>query len=214
MLLRDGTETADPRLTRIPWFDPKSWEYKVRDLLTADEPLRSRHWRCGTYLNQGNEGACTGFAVAHELLARPVEVKVDATFARESLYWEAQKIDPFPGGAYPGAEPFMEGSTVLAAMKVAKKSQLGPVVIGVPWYEGMFQPAACGCVHPTGDKTGGHAVCLKGIKVRRKTVVLHNSWGKGWGKHGTAELHWDDLAWLLKRGGEACIPIKRSAQPA
>ena len=69
-------------------------------------------------LDQGQEGACTGFAVAHELIAQPSVVRkgINAKFAREKLYWEAQKIDPFPGGDYPGAEPNMEGSTVLSAI--------------------------------------------------------------------------------------------------
>jgi hypothetical protein len=228
--LRDGTEALDPRLTRLPWFDPKSWEYKVRDLFTKDKPLRSKHWKCATWLDQGSEGACTGFAVGHELVAEPVSVPgIDNDFCREKLYWEAQKIDRWDGGAYPGADPFMEGSSVLAAMKVAKRegfiteyrwafgvedvkkalSQIVPVVIGVPWYAGMFKPSPCGHLHPTGEKVGGHAACLVGIKVRKKTVVLHNSWGKKWGKNGRAEIHWDDLHYLLKKGGEACVPLVR-----
>jgi hypothetical protein len=82
---------------------------------------------------------------------------IDNKFAKEQLYWEAQKIDRWPGGAYPGAEPHMEGSSVLAAVKVAKRlgyieeyrwafgiedvkkaiSEIGPVILGVPWYEGI-----------------------------------------------------------------------------
>ena len=165
-LLRDGSETTDVRLTRIPFFDPKSWEYKVRDLFARDAPLKSKTWRCMKYLDQGNEGACTGFAVSHELIAQPAVMRkgIDATFARESIYWEAQKIGRWDGGAYPGADPFMEGSSVLAAMKVAKSlgyieeyrwafgiedvkkaiSEIGPVVLGVSWYEGMYDPHACG----------------------------------------------------------------------
>lgn len=174
---------------------------------------------------------CTGFAVSHELVAQPVVVKkgVDNTFAREQIYWEAQKIDPFDGGAYPGAIPLMEGSTVLAAMKVAKNlgyiteyrwafgiedvkqaiSQLGPVVLGIKWYEGMAQPSPCGMLHPTGEIRGGHAILAKGIRVKRQTIVLHNSWGEGWGDNGTAEIHWDDLDFLLKKGGDAAIPVTR-----
>jgi hypothetical protein len=121
--LRNGYESTDPRLTRIPWFDAKSWEYKVRDLFTPDAPLKTKVWKCTKYLDQGNEGACTGFAAAHELIAQPSVVRkgIDAEFAKEQIYWEAQKIDRWDGGAYPGAKPFMEGSSVLAAMKILKR---------------------------------------------------------------------------------------------
>ena len=122
-ILRDGSESKDPRLTRIPYFDPKSWEYKVRDLFTKDRKLQSKTWRCMRTLDQGREGACTGFAVAHELIAQPSVVRrgIDAHFAKTKIYWEAQKIDRFKGGSYPGADPYMEGSSFLAAMKIAKR---------------------------------------------------------------------------------------------
>jgi hypothetical protein len=228
--LRDGSTTTDPRLTRIPWFDPKSWEYKVSDLFKPKANLRTRTWMCDKYLDQGPDGACTGFSTTHFLLAKPKPETqgMTAAFAKKEIYWEAQKIDPFPGGSYPGADNFMEGSTVLAAMKVAQRdgyikeyrwafgiedvkkalSQIGPVVLGIPWYKDMFNVHPCGMLHPTGEKSGAHALLAKGIRVKRQTIVLHNSWGDGWGNEGTAEIHWDDLAYLLQRGGEACVPTK------
>lgn len=39
------------------------------------------------------------------------------------------------------------------------------------------------------------------------------SWGKNWGDNGTAWIHWDDLSYLLKEGGEACIPTERHRPP-
>ena len=231
-VLRDGSESKDPRLTRIPFFDPNSWNYKVRDLFTKDRPLKSKTWRCMRTLDQGREGACTGFAVAHELIAQPSVVRrgVDAHFAKTKIYWEAQKIDRFKGGSYPGADPYMEGSSVLAAMKIAKRlgyiseyrwafgiedvkkaiSEIGPVVLGIPWYEGMFDPASCGKLHPIGEKVGAHAILARGIHVPGRKILLHNSWGSDWGDNGCAWISWDDLAYCLRRGGEACIPTKRT----
>jgi hypothetical protein len=228
--LRDGSTTKDSRLTRMPWQDPESLAWGVANLV-ARRKLVSKTWRCPDYFDQGREGACTGFAVGHELAAYPVRVKgLDDKFCKEQLYWEAQKIDPFDGGSYPGAEPTMQGSTVLAAMKVAKRlgyideyrwafnvrdlalsiGHLGPAVLGVRWYEGMFRPAACGALHPTGEITGGHAILCRGFNAKRKTFLLHNSWGRGWGKKGTALVHWDDMKVLLGKDGDACIPLKRS----
>jgi hypothetical protein len=183
-------------------------------------------------LDQGREGACTGFAVAHELIAQPSVVRrgIDAHFAKTKIYWEAQKIDRFKGGSYPGADPYMEGSSVLAAMKIAKRlgyiseyrwafgiedvkkaiSEIGPVVLGIPWYEGMFEPASCGKLHPIGEKVGAHAILARGIHVPGRKILLHNSWGSDWGDNGCAWISWDDLAYCLRRGGEACIPTKRT----
>jgi hypothetical protein len=228
--LRDGSESADPRLTRMPWQDPKSLAYGIASVFTPRTKLVSKTWRCRDYFDQGSEGACTGFAVTHELAAQPVRVKgLTNQFARE-LYWDAQRIDPFPGGAYEGADPFMEGSTVLAAMKIAKQrgyiteyrwafsvkdlalavGNIGPAVLGVPWYEGMFRPHSCGMLHPTGEKKGGHAILCRGYNAKKRTFLVHNSWGKNWGKNGTALIHWDDMQELLKGTGDAAIPMKRA----
>jgi len=233
--LRDGSETLDPRCTWIPFFDPRSIAYKIEDLFSKDKKLVSRTWRCNEVLNQGLEGACTGFAVAHELIAQPVAVEnIDAKFAKERIYWEAQKIDFWPGGSYPGAKPRKEGSSVLAAMKIVAKmgyiteyrwafgvndvkralAEIGPVVLGVPWYEGMMDPAACGALHPTGKKIGGHAILARGLDVENERILLHNSWGEGWGDDGTAWIYWKDLAKLLcGLNGEACVPIVRNMTP-
>ena len=232
--LRDGSEVADPRLARIPFFDVRSLGYAIADLFDKDEPLRSYTWKCRQVLNQGSEGACVGFSMAHELIAQPKVIEgIDDTFALERIYWEAQKIDKWDGGAYPGAEPKMDGSSVLAGIKVLKAlgyideyrwafsihdlamavGHMGPAILGIPWYEGMFKPASCGCVHPTGKKSGGHAILVRGVNVKRKTFTLHNSWGPGWGKNGTAKITWDDLETLLKDGGEAVIPVVRRKAP-
>ena len=62
-----------------------------------------------------------GFGIPHELAARPSEVKGLANkFAREDLYWKAQKIDKLKGGSYPGASPRYEGTSVLAGVKIAR----------------------------------------------------------------------------------------------
>jgi hypothetical protein len=215
----------------MPWQDPKSLAYGIKAVFTSRTKLVSKTWRCRDHFNQGAEGACTGFAVTHELAAQPVRIKgLSNEFAREQIYWEAQKIDPFPGGAYPGAEEFMEGSTVLAAMKIAKQlgyieeyrwafsvkdlalaiGNIGPAVLGVPWYEGMYKPHACGMLHPTGEKIGGHAILCRGFNAKKRTFLVHNSWGPKWGKNGTALVHWDDMQTLLAKTGDACIPMKRA----
>ena len=46
-----------------------------------------------------------------------------------------------------------------------------------------------------------------------KKILLHNSWGKNWADDGCAWISWDDLSWLLKKNGEACIPTIRHKKP-
>jgi len=227
-LLRDGSRTSDLRLSRVVWFDPASRGYGVRALLDVARPLRTRTWRCDTYLDQTRQGACAGFAFAHGLAAepRPVQGGIDEAFARETLYAAARELEPFGSSAARD----MPGSTILASAKALRRlgliaeyrwafdldevlatlSQLGPVVLGMPWYEGMASPSCCGMLHPTGRRTGAHAILARGIDVRRKTILLHNSWGRSWGNQGTALLHWDDLAMLIDRSkqAEACVLIK------
>lgn len=218
------------RLDRIVSFDEKSRAYPVRLLpgLAAKQP-RSYTWRCDTWLDQGSDGACVGFAVSHELAARPSVVAVTNKFAKEKVYWEAQKIDEWAGGAYPGAVPFYEGTSVLAGVKVAHKlgamdsyrwsfnmddlllglSYAGPAVLGLNWYSGMFEPDDRGFIHRTGQVEGGHAILAIGHSIKKQAVRLHNSWGKSWGDGGRAWISYTDLRRLLAEAGEACFFVGR-----
>lgn len=229
--MRDGSEVSDPRLARLKQFDDRSRNYPVMATISPAAKERSYTWRCDRYLDQGNEGACVGFSMAHELIGRPVEVQgITAQTAREQIYWEAQKIDPWDGGAYPGASPQYEGTSVLAGIKILKRmgyisqyrwafglSDLvmavgykGPAVLGIPWYEGMFDVLPCGHVHVTGQVAGGHAILCKGVSVTKRTFTLHNSWGSSWGNGGDALISWDEMDRLLNEWGEAVIPMLRS----
>jgi hypothetical protein len=184
----------------------------------TSKKARSYTWRCLEYFDQGQEGACVGFAMSHELVARP-----------KKIYWEAQKIDPWEGGSYPGATPVYEGTSVLAGVKILKTlgyieqyrwafglndlvmavGYCGPAVLGVPWYEGMFSPHTCGYLHADGAAMGGHAILCKGVDVKARTFTLHNSWGSTWGNGGDALISWAEMEKLLHERGEAVIPMGR-----
>jgi len=215
-------------LGRLVNFDERSRSFAIRPLVGARAP-RSYTWRCVTSLDQGGEGSCVGFACAHELAARPVEVAVDTQMAR-SIYFDAQRIDPWPGGAYPGATPYYEGSSVLAGAKVLQNrgyvpeyrwafglqdlilsvSWLGPAVIGVNWYEQMLKVDSNGFVRIGGDVAGGHAIMVRGVNVAKRAFVLRNSWGSRWGRFGEAFISWADMDRLLHEDGEAMIPLTRA----
>jgi hypothetical protein len=121
--LRSGEATNDPRLDRCRHVDLRSLEYPIRALLTTDQRSnpRSYTWSLALMLDQKAEGACVGFAFAHELAARPGIISdIDNRYACEVLYWGAQHLDPFRGGSYPGAVPRSEGTTTLAGAKICK----------------------------------------------------------------------------------------------
>lgn len=241
--LKNGQFTNDPRLDRVRHVDIRSLNYSVRKVLPREayRKPRSYTWKVEPRLDQGSEGACVGFGFAHELAARPAVVAVDAKFAREEIYWEAQKIDEWPGGSYPGAKPVSEGSSVLAGAKVLKKDGYydeyrwalkfddliaavgykGPVVIGVDWYTGMFEPDGAGFIHPTGKIEGGHCTLMYQVRINKKSngsvnfdtsyFGIHNSWGPGWGEQGRCKISFTEVM-ILWPGGDFCIPVGRHKQ--
>lgn len=207
-------------LDRREQFDERSRSFDARALLDTSEP-RSYTWGCPAWLDQGREGACVGFAWAHEHAARPYVRPADTALA-QALYREAQRLDPWPGEDY-------SGTSVLAGAKAAQArghlseyrwaftladalavvSRHGPAVAGVNWWTGMFTPDAEGFIRPTGQVAGGHAILVRGVNVRRRTITLRNSWGRSWGRDGDCYLTWDDFGTLLADGGELCVPVRR-----
>lgn len=199
-------------------FDRRSLAFPVT--VPADLP-RSKTWPMPERLNQGAEGACTGFATAHQLAATPWARPVTNWLA-QGIYHRARQIDEWPGENY-------EGSSVLAAVKAVSELRayqryewafgeemlrvgilgLGPAILGIPWLEGMLEPDAKGVIVATGSVLGGHAIFCRGYNYRLDQYRLTNSWGADWGQiNGECFIAREDLAKLLQMGGEACIPIK------
>lgn len=212
--------STDPRLGRLPDFDERSRAFPIMATIDATTP-RSYTWTCPIVLDQGAEGSCVGHAWAHEIAARPGTWNASSYLAR-LIYKEAQKIDPWPGESY-------EGTSVLAGAKISTSlghyreyrwafglqdlilalGYKGPAVLGINWYESMFNPSATGVLSVSGAVAGGHAILANGVSVTKQLVRLHNSWGPNWGINGEAFISFANLARLLNEGGEACIPVTR-----
>lgn len=207
---------------RLARFDERSRKYPIRALFSKHVTPRTKTWRCPVWLDQGTEGACTGFAVSHEAAASPVRVRgINADVAR-SIYHRARQLDEWPGENY-------EGSSVLGAMKAGQErgwyseyrwafgeedlalaiSYSGPAVLGINWYEGMSRPDRDGLIHPTGRQTGGHAILCRGYNATTKLYRLRNSWSFRWGVRGDCFISAAELSALLQNSGEACIPVVR-----
>jgi len=235
MLLRDNSTTLDRRTDLLIEYDDRSREFPVGVAVARKYPNAvpiSRIWYCPTCLDQHNEGACGAFAATHIVLAepgiRPVS-QYTASFARQELYFPAQHIDSFPGGEYPGADPVMGGTSLLAVMKVLMEMGLiteynwaftfeelligvcyfSPAQIGSLWLEGMNYPDQSGTVRPTGAITGRHSYMLYGYNVHTGRLLFLNSWGLNWGLRGKFQMSVADFMFLRKMGGfEACFMKK------
>lgn len=208
------------RLGRHLHFDDRSWNFPVP--LRKGTAIRTRTWDRGLRaFNQGELGSCTGNGAVGLLCTEPYRqpgTRYSEALARR-VYSRATRDDTIVG-AWP---PRDTGSTVLGAMKALKAlgftkgyrwcfglddvlkalSTLGPVEVGLNWYEGFDQPNAHGLVKVRGAVRGGHAFELLGVDAERKLVWAVNSWGPEWGLRGRFAFSWKDLDRLLHEEGEA-----------
>ena len=230
-------DNTDRVLDWAPHHDPRSLSYPIRTLITTEPRRRNKLWRLGPILDQGREGACVGFGWTAENLATPIAVDLnrvavsvprDPTAYAKDLYRRAQRIDEWDGENY-------EGTSVNAGAKICRENGVlreyrwafgvndvvntvlakGPVVLGINWHESMYN-APNGVLKVSGPVVGGHCILAVGYTLKSPKldgedgVVLQNSWGKGWGINGLAEIKVSDLSKLLSAYGEAAVATKRS----
>ena len=178
-------------------------------------------------LDQGSEGACTGFGCAH-CLASTLNPQLDLTVeVALALYFQARREDEWEGEAY-------DGSSVNGAMHAARTfgrikswrwmrtpeelqhglSYHGSAEAGSVWLSGMFNTDSSGYLRVTGSQVGGHAYCVSGYRpcatcASRVDYWIDNSWGPNWGVQGGAWVHGDAAHELwFANWGEIAIPIK------
>lgn len=135
-----------------------------------------------------------------------------------ALYDLAQAVDEWPGTGYDGTS-VRAGAKVLSDRRyiagyywatrleevVETLLELGPVVVGTNWYDGMMEPGTGGLVALTGPIVGGHAWCLNGVSKETERFRLKNSWGREWGVNGRGWISWTDFGRLLREDGEVCL---------
>lgn len=185
----------------------------------------NKTWRLyGYVLDQGRIGSCTGNAGVGALNHAPLHVvgsHVDREPDAVYLYERASAI--FPGPGYNPLDPSTDtGSSGLAvaqvlrvqgrissythawsAANVASAVQVGPLMLGMDWYEDDFWPDSRGLIPGTGPVAGGHEVVIDGVDVTHRLFRCLNSWDNDWGVGGRFYLGWDDLDRRLADGGDA-----------
>jgi hypothetical protein len=165
--------------------------------------------------------SAAGAAASHGLFAAAPYV-LDEAFA-VALYSLATILDGVPG-AYPPTDTGSSGIGVAKALKalglaagyshafilpaLASALQAGPVIIGIPWLNSMFNPGADGRipVDQSSGVAGGHEIEIARYDATTDEYWITNSWGTGWGLQGRGYLTATDLAWLLSQQGDVTVP--------
>lgn len=249
LTLRDGSKVKDRRLGLIKKrLDAKPFK-SVLEGVPDDGNLVSKKWELRKLLDQGREGICTATAAIHLVTAEPMFargrdwrqaektgepfVEPDLDWAREHIYWPAQRQDKYRGGIYPESNWYSEGSDIITTCKVLKQihfcdgfyqandmhglkmgvSHSGPCIIGIPWFEQMFYPDADGILDVSGELAGYHAVTVLEIDMERKMFGFANSWGD-WGKAGFGYLTFKDMAKLRSNPHSEAYFLAGRAKPS
>lgn len=220
--MRKASHAVKRKFDCIPHKDPRSRKFNVLACLPSDAKPFTKMWKCPVSLDQGAEGACVGFGVAHEAASDPVRVPGIANEVAHALYRRAQALDEIDGVDY-------EGSTLLGGMKAGVEAGYyteyrwafsvedlilaicnhGPAVLSVNWHANMQSPDEWHCITASGRVIGRHCITAIGYNHRIKMVRLKNSWGPKWGHRGECWIGLKSLKRLAQDGGEAAIPINR-----
>ena len=209
-------------LGRRPDPDDRDLKYPLRAILPTidDFPDVVMRRDNGAWLNQGQTGTCVGHGWAHFVEDGPV--MPPGTIDPYWIYREACKIDGWSGNDDLGLD---WGTSVRAGANVLRNSGIireyrhaftlnealaaiayvGPLVIGIDWYDSMFYPRripdALGDlrmqleVPANAEMVGGHCLVANGYNVNRRLIRLKNSWGREWGAEGRVNISFD----LFKR---------------
>jgi hypothetical protein len=192
------------------------------------------HRHDGPVLDQGQLGSCTGNAAAQalnfEVMRRPADRRLLTEDDAVSYYSWATHHDAAPG-FYPPNDTGSSGLAVARALKhgglissyrhafgithLVGAIPVAPVLIGIPWHEGMFEPDRDGYVSVVGPVVGGHELVVYGVDVQRACVHVLNSWGESWGVKddaagiagGTCRMSYSTLSTLLADQGDATVLV-------
>jgi len=194
--------------------------------------LRRKWKQDGVWLNQGSYGTCVGNAFGHRRADGPVLIEgIDQPWAQQlyleasEIYWGTPDTTMQKGtsarsacevllkrGAIDRYEWVWSGPDALRYTLL----ELGPVCVGCGWFSSMDSPVPIDGqvymkVNYDTQLRGGHEFVINGIDLQpvdesEPYYRMKNSWGTGWGNHGTARFRLADLEGLIYGGwGEAIL---------
>jgi hypothetical protein len=85
--------------------------------------------------------------------------------------------------------------------------QSGPALIGIDWYNSMFDPKPDGqiVVDKTSGLAGGHELLIREYDAVNDIAWADNSWSTSWGVQGRGYFRGADLRALLADGGDVTV---------
>jgi hypothetical protein len=210
-------------------IEPDARDYPMQVSEPATLPSE-RIYKHGPIRDQGDEGACVGFAGRAYLDATPV-VNQSGPGAWD-LYISSQKRDRFPDepeGAGTTAHAlakelehlgYIQGSYVWARSKQDVYDWVrghGPVVLATRVTRGCYSTDRNGYWTPRADTApiGGHCYLILGV-LEDDTLLAQNSWGSDFGDGGLMYIRPADLDYLLSLGsweGMAATEIDKNPEP-
>jgi hypothetical protein len=214
-------------LGRLAASDARDAAFPLRTLLPPAPPaVKSRFFHTGPVLDQGQSPECVAYAWKQWLDSSPITAKPAQPPTPEWIYHAAQAVDEWAGTPHDGTSvragaKVIEGLKRLGAYHWSTSADdarlylltMGTLVIGINWYEAMFDPEADGTLQVSGSLAGGHALLLNGFSDSRQAFRGINSWGPDWGQNGRFWLRKADLARLLSEDGEACAGVEIKVLP-
>ena len=165
--------------------------------------------------------SAAGAAASHGLFTAGVH-QLDEAFA-VALYSLATTLDGI-SGTYPPTDTGSTGLGVAKALKALGLAgsythafslaalnsalQSGPVMIGVTWYNSMFDPKNDGqiVVNPASGVAGGHELELNAFDATTGEYQVPNSWNETWGRNGYGYFTTAALSSLLSQQGDVTVP--------
>jgi hypothetical protein len=226
------TTTSTPfMLGRVHIEDKRDSNYLITNnitkLLKTPTPPKivSKYWDDnGWWGNQGNTPQCVGYAWAHWIEDGPVgHGGTPPIISPTLIYKEAQKVDEWQGESYNGTSvrggaKYLKNTNKISSYYwgynintlISSVLNLGPVVVGTNWYNGMFYPDKNGLIRISGRIAGGHAYVINGVDTNKKLFRIKNSWGKNWGKAGSAYISFNDMTRLIRENGEICLALENN----
>lgn len=93
--------------------------------------------------------------------------------------------------------------------------QAGPVLVGINWYNSMFDPRSDGqiIVDTKSGLAGGHELELNAYDAATGEYQVPNSWAESWGVDGCGYFTTASLTTLLGQQGDVTVPAFVTAPP-
>jgi hypothetical protein len=219
---------------RLLAVDERDRDYRAREMQAAaiGTPVRRRKQRYflgpahRDWRSQGRVSSCTEHALTNKLCGHPIPRPLrEIPWQQHELYYEAQKVDEWPGESYEGTSgraicraardrglvsAWWNAFTVDEVLDLlladnADWPHTGPVIIGVNWYTDMLDLDEHGFVRVGGHVVGGHEVCLIGANQTTETLFGINSWDS----MRLFRLSFADFRRLLEQeDGDAIFPVE------